>query len=121
MLIDAHLDLAMNALYIDRDVTGSALETRAREGANPRCGNSTVGLADLRRGRFGMCFATVSVLAHRAWKPLGELNFKSIDEAHQQGRDQIAFYRSLEAAGHVRIITDAASLEAHLTAWNADP
>lgn len=121
MLIDAHLDLAMNALYINRDITGSALDTREREGANPRCGNSTVGLADLRRGRFGLCFATVSVLASRAWMPPGDLNFKSIDEAHQQGRDQIDFYRSLEAAGHVRMITDAESLESHLTAWNADP
>lgn len=121
MLIDAHLDLAMNALYLDRDITGSALDTREREGANPLCGNSTVGLADLRRGRFGLCFATVSVLANRAWMPKNDRNFKSPDEAHQQGRDQIEYYRKLEAAGHVRVVTDAASLEAHLADWNAAP
>ncbi|GAB4145019.1 MAG: membrane dipeptidase [Planctomycetaceae bacterium] len=119
MLIDAHLDLAMNALLLGRDLTGSALDTRAREGENPRCGNSTVGLADLRRGDIGICFATVSVLACRAWIPPGDLNFRSPDDAHQQGRDQIAYYRSLEADGQIRILTDRASLESHLENWQS--
>ena len=35
LLIDAHLDLAMNALYLGRDVTGSAHDTRAKEAPGP--------------------------------------------------------------------------------------
>ncbi len=121
MLIDAHLDLAMNTLYINRDVTGSALDTRAREGDQPRAGHSTVGLADLRRGEIAICFATVSVLAARAWMPPTSRNFRDLEEAHRQGRDQIDVYRKFEADGHARLIHDAAGLDAHLQDWNDNP
>ena len=119
LLIDAHLDLAMNALYLGRDVTGSAHDTRAKEAPGSPGGTSTVGLDDLRRGGIGLCFGTISVLARRAWMPPSPRNFADFDEAYAQGMQQANFYRELEQAGHVRVITDQASLAAHLEAWNA--
>lgn len=121
MLIDAHLDLAMNALYLKRDITGSAHDTRRREGPHPRCGTSTVGLADLIRGEFGICFATVSVLERRAWMPPNALNFKDLDEAHQQGQEQITIYEELEQRQRIRLIHDREGLERHLVEWNTNP
>jgi len=121
MLIDAHLDLAMNALYLGRDITGSALDTRQREGDKPAFGHSTVGLEDLLRGEIAICFATVSVLACRAWSPPSKRNFKSIDGAYQEGLDQINFYKNLESAGKMRMIYNAEDLEAHLQDWEAEP
>lgn len=121
MLVDAHLDLAMNALYLGRDVAGSAHETRDREGPGTRGGTSTVGLADMIRGEIGLCFATVSVLARRAWMPLSELNFVDADDAHRQGLRQIEIYSELESAGRLRVITDTESLDDHLDGWDANP
>ena len=120
MLIDAHLDLAMNALLLGRDVTKSALDTREREGPDPRFGNSTVGLADLIRGEIAICFATVSVLARRAWIPPREINFKSPQDAHRQGLDQLNFYKQLAREGVIRMICSAADLDEHLAAWESD-
>ena len=61
--IDAHLDLAMNAVLWDRDLKLSAHQTREIERAEGmtekgRC-TGTVGLPDLRAGEFGLVFATV--------------------------------------------------------------
>lgn len=118
MLIDAHLDLAMNSLYLKRDITGSAHDTRKREGPSPRFGTSTVGLADLIRGEIAICFATVSVLDRRAWVPPNKFNFTNLDDAHSQGREQIAIYESLQEDGKIQLIYDRQSLEQHLDHWN---
>lgn len=55
MYVDAHLDLAYNALHVGRDITKPARE-------QPRDPNgliATVGLPDLRRGKVSLIFATV--------------------------------------------------------------
>ncbi len=117
MLIDAHLDLAMNALLLDRDITGSAHATRDREGPGAKGGTSTVGLADLIRGEIAICFATVSVLARRAWAAPADWNFKDEADAHQQGRDQLDFYKQLDRQGTIRLITDRATLDDHVEQW----
>lgn len=121
MLIDAHLDLAMNSLYLKRDVTGSAHDTREREGPSPRFGTSTVGLADLIRGEIGICFGTVSVLDRRAWMPPNELSFKNLDDAHQQARDQISIYEELQEGEGIRLIHNLGGLEQHLDDWDDNP
>jgi hypothetical protein len=61
--IDAHLDLAMNALEWNRDLRCSTVEINAREVARgladkPDRGKATVSLPDLRRGGFGLVVAT---------------------------------------------------------------
>lgn len=121
MLVDAHLDLAMNALFLGRDVTGSAHETREREGPNKWGGYSTVGLKDLLRGEIAVCFATISVLARRAWMPLSQRNFKDLDDAHRQGLEQLDFYKRLDERGTIRLIFDLDGLQAHLSDWDGDP
>ena len=61
--IDAHLDLAMNALEWNRDLRCTTAEINARELARgladkPDRGKATVSLPDLRRGSIGLVVAT---------------------------------------------------------------
>jgi len=63
LVIDTHLELAMNALLWNRDLTTEVEDLRAREreealvGAG--CGRRTVTLTELRRGGVGLSIATV--------------------------------------------------------------
>jgi membrane dipeptidase len=66
-LIDAHLDIAYNALEWERDIRQSVLQTREREVRdhpdyqNPDAagGITMVGLPELRRAGFGIVFSTL--------------------------------------------------------------
>ncbi len=63
LVVDAHLDLAMNAVMWNRDLALSALETRRiehEEGFTEKGrAAGTVGFPDLREGEIGLVFATV--------------------------------------------------------------
>ena len=59
-LVDAHLDLAMNALEWNRDLRQPVAAIRAREAGltdKPDRGRGTVSLPELRRGRIGLVVA----------------------------------------------------------------
>ena len=59
--IDAHLDLSMNALEWNRDLTRPLEEINARELGltdKPDRGNGTVSLPELRKGNVGLVVAT---------------------------------------------------------------
>mgnify|MGYP005714024023 FL=1 len=60
-ILDAHLDLAMNAVEWDRDLTKSVQYIRKSEfGMNdkPDRQNNTVSLDAMRKGNIGICVAT---------------------------------------------------------------
>ena len=61
LIVDAHLDLAMNAIEWNRDLSRPIDEIRAREHGQtdrPDRGNGTVSFAEMRRGGVGLCVAT---------------------------------------------------------------
>ncbi len=118
-LIDAHLDLAWNALQWNRDLTQSVQTLRVREGSTPGKGRAmnTVALPELRRGRFALCFATL--LARSTGRPLPHVDFDSAAQAYGVAQGQLAYYRALAMGGHVRLIGDLAALDAHVAAWDA--
>ena len=61
LIVDAHLDLAMNAIEWNRDLTRPIDEIRAREHGHtdrPDRGKGTVSFAEMRRGKVGLCVAT---------------------------------------------------------------
>ena len=61
LILDAHLDLAMNALEWNRDLSRPIEEIRAREQHltdKPDRGRGTVSFAEMRRGGIGLCVAT---------------------------------------------------------------
>ena len=121
LLVDAHLDLAMNALEWNRDLRQSVEAIRARESGltdKPDRGRGTVSLPELRRGRVGLVVATQ--IARYVAPGNGLPGWHSPEQAWAQSQGQLAWYREMERAGEMVAVTDLASLDAHLARW-ADP
>jgi membrane dipeptidase len=121
--IDSHLDLAMNALLWDRDLKLSAHETRALETAEGkaekgRC-TGTVGLPDLRRGEFGLVFATVLARTNQGMN--SGIDFRTQDISYAQAQGQLAVYRELERQGWMRQIKTVSDLKTWKSEYDADP
>ena len=120
LLIDAHLDLAMNALNWDRDLTQDVHEVRKREAgmAQKGRGRGTTTFPEMRKGNVGISLATVIARTARPNSPSTGSATQEISYAKAQG--QLAYYRVLEAQGVVRMITDRAGLEDQFSAWASD-
>ena len=119
LIVDAHLDLAMNALEWNRDLTRPIAEIRSRERTltdKPDRGNGTVSFAEMRRGEVGLCVATLIARYVAAGNPLP--GWHSQDQAWAQTQGQLAWYRAMEERGEVTPIADAAALEAHVALWS---
>ena len=118
LIFDAHLDLSMNALEWNRDLTRSVFDIRFREaGRTDKVdrGQGTVALPDMRRGRVGLCVATQ---IGRFVKPSNRLpGWHSPEIAWAQTQGQLAWYRAMEEAGEMTAITDAAGLNRHVELW----
>ena len=120
LIADAHLDLAMNALEWNRDLTRPVEEIRAREAAwtdKPDRGRGTVSFPEMRRGGVGLCVATLIARYVAPGNPLP--GWHSPEQAWAQTQGQLAWYRSMEERGELTPIVDAAALDRHLAAWGA--
>lgn len=120
MLIDGHLDLSMNALEWNRDLTRPIEEIRAREQHltdRPDRGRGTVSFAEMRRGGVGLCVATQIARYVAPGNPLAGWHSQEQAWAHTQG--QLAWYRAMEARGELTQIADLDGLDRHLAAWQA--
>lgn len=122
LLIDAHLDLAWNALGWNRDLEQEVFAIRQSEqgmkGKGRGC--NTVSLPELRRAQVGISFATVLARA----KPNGTnplLDFRTQEIAGAIGRGQLAYYRLLERRGACTIIQNLAALEQSFAGWQVSP
>lgn len=120
LILDAHLDLAMNAMEWNRDYTRPIAEIRAREHGmtdKPDRANGTVCFPEMRRGGVGLCVAT---LIARYVKPSNPRpGWHSPAQAWAQTQGQLAWYRAMEDMGELTPIATADSLNAHLSRLNA--
>ena len=115
LIVDAHLDLAMNAFEWNRDLTLPLEEVRAAErGMSDRRdrGNNTVCLPELRRGGFGVVVATQ--LAQAGADPE---RHASPQQAWAMTQAHLAWYREMEALGEMTPIRDRAELDAQVALW----
>lgn len=118
--IDAHLDLSMNAMEWNRDLTRPLAEINAREQGmtdKPDRGNGTVSLPELRKGNVGLVVATQIARFVATDNPLPGWHSPQQAWAHTQA--QLAWYRVMEKQGELKQIRDWQGLEAHLAYWNA--
>src|SRR5215469_5954829 len=114
-IVDAHEDIAYNALHHDRDVRRATSEQRAREAANRPSDASVsgqlhgmadtvmIGLPDLRRGGVGLVCSTIFV------------DPSAPETMTDDGWAQIRYYQGLAAEPNdtgVRLITARADLDA---------
>ena len=119
LIIDAHLDIALNALQGNRDMlaTTSVLRTRERSAPHLPFGQATVTFPEMRRGRVALCFGTLFVRAAHPDNP--DPNLPSLAHAYASARSQLAYYRAMERQGHVRIIGNRRRLDEHIAVWRA--
>ena len=117
-LIDGHLDLSMNALEWNRDLTRPLAEVREREaGKTDKIdrGKGVCTLPEMRRGQIGLCIATQIARYVAPGNQLPGWNAPEIAWAMTQG--QLAWYRAMEQRGQMAQMKDRASLTRHLSLW----
>src|ERR671916_596843 len=115
LIVDAHLDLAMNALEWNRDLTRPIEEIRAREGNlsdKPDRGRGTVSFPEMRRGGVGVCVATQIARYVAIGNPLP--GWHSPEQAWAMTQGQLAWYRAMEERGELTPIATRLALDEHL-------
>jgi membrane dipeptidase len=122
LILDAHLDLSMNALEWNRDLTRPIAEIRAREqGMDDKKDrrNGTVCFPEMRRGRVGICVATQIARYVKPSNP--RPGWHSPEQAWAQTQGQLAWYRAMEERGELFQITNVTGLEKMLQLWTNNP
>src|SRR5205823_645685 len=112
LIFDAHLDLAMNALEWNRDLTRPIDEIRQREQGQtdrPDRGRGTVSFAEMRRGEVRLCVATQIARYVAPGNPLP--GWHSPEQAWAMTQGQLAWYRAMEERGELVQIRDLDGLE----------
>ncbi|MBI2926814.1 MAG: membrane dipeptidase [Verrucomicrobia bacterium] len=118
LTFDCHLDLAMNALEWNRDLTRPIDEIRRREtGMTDKKDRErgTVCFPEMRRGGVGLCVATQIARYVKPGNPLP--GWHSPEQAWAQTQGQLAWYRAMEEAGQMVQVKDAQGLEEHARRW----
>jgi membrane dipeptidase len=118
LIFDAHLDLAMNALEWNRDLTRPIDEIRARERGmadKKDRGKGTVSFPEMRRGGIGICVATQIARYVKTANPLP--GWHSPGQAWAQTQGQLAWYRAMEETGQMVQIRDRAALQKSVEQW----
>jgi membrane dipeptidase len=116
--IDAHLDLAMNAMEWNRDYRQSVTDIRGREAGmtdKPDRGKGVVSFEELRKGEIGLVVGTQIA---RYVAPGNTLpGWHSPEQAWAQTQAQLAWYRAMEEDGELVQIIDLVGLEKHIDLW----
>jgi membrane dipeptidase len=121
LIVDAHEDLAYNALADGRDYLRSAYATRAAEEGGPvpeLNGVCMLGLPEWLQGKVAVIIATLTAIPDSA-AHVGELSYHDAEEAYQQALAQLGIYRQW-AATHpqVSLITHKQHLDEVLRSWS---
>ena len=122
-LFDTHLDLAWNAVSWKRNLRLPLAELNQIDGQfddHPSRGRVTISFPELRDAGLAICLGTMmgrvpyggEVAIHGS-----SLDFPDHESAYGFAHSQLGYYRALEQAGEVRLLTDAISLAEHWNAW----
>ncbi len=119
LIVDSHLDLAFNAIQINRDITQPAAVVRTHDHQSHlyRWGSATVTFPELRKGKVGIVFGTVmSRIDPTDW--LGRTGgMYSQAQCYGVGHGHYSFYKAMEREGILKFIHNAEDLDAMVTAW----
>jgi len=120
-IMDAHLDLAMNAMEWNRDLKQPIAQLRDREKGltdKPDRERNVVSLPALREGKIGLVVATQIARFVRKGSPLP--GWHSPEQAWAQTQGQLAWYRAMVEEGEMCQITDRTTLEKQVLRWTED-
>lgn len=123
-IIDAHLDLAWNALSWNRDLRLPLDQLNASEKHmtdTPARGRAAVSLPEMRRGKIVACLGTLLVRCKPNARPAEghrrrDLDVASPEIAHAIAIGHIAYYRELARQGEIHLLSDAQAFRRHVDA-----
>ena len=116
--IDAHLDLAMNAIEWNRDLRLPVDATREVETGmqdKPDRGRGTVSLPELRKAGIGLVVATQ--IARYVERGSTLPGWNSPEQAWAQTQAQLAWYKAMEEEGEMKMICNKKELEEQVLLW----
>lgn len=124
-IIDGHLDLAINAMYMNRDLTQSVEAIRKKEkdlgwtDFQDR-GQGTVALPELRKGNIGIVITTMISRFSEVGDPLDTMalpGWHSPQQAYAHAQCQLAWYREMEELGEMKQLKSGKDLAELLDLW----
>jgi membrane dipeptidase len=123
LIIDAHLDLAYNALNYGRQLELSLADLRSSEPRNSPRGQATVTWPELKRTGVGLVFGTLFVQPASA--PVGtfggKMVYRDADEAHRHAMSQLDYYHRLADEDEtICLVGDLKTLEQVVTSHEPD-
>jgi membrane dipeptidase len=129
LIADGHLDIAMNALELNRDQLKTVAEIREREkellvssqgahrvGEKGR-GVNTVSLPEMRRGNVFLGFATL--MARIAHPTNDHEGYDGQEICYAAAQGQLSYYELLESQGSLRMLRNWEDVEEHVAEWEA--
>jgi len=124
LIVDGHLDLALNARCHERDLRLEVTEIRRREGRGVADGRGIcmVSLPELRRGEVALVTSTVLARC-KPWIDLGrtinrdDLDYPDATMCYSVAQGELAYYRLLETLGELCIIESVTGLDRHIDSW----
>ncbi len=124
-IIDAHLDLAYNAVVLKRDLSQSVIEIREQERqhppADPEAGICMVSWPDLLKGGIAVVGGSIFVEPARKSHPRMTSTYHTPDEAREQALAQLEYYRRVsDEREDVTLVLTELDLETALTSWGSD-
>ncbi|WP_051907752.1 dipeptidase [Flavimarina sp. Hel_I_48] len=122
-IFDAHLDLAMNAMEWNRDLTHTIEELRATEDGmidKPDRAQGTVSFPSLREGNVGIVVGTQIARFAKRKGNLPGASWNSPEQAWAQTQGQLAWYQAMEHKGQIRQILNKEDIDKHLASWETD-
>lgn len=132
LIIDAHEDIAYNALEHGRDIRLSAYAIRAKEEQERKQfsrnenegpgGIAMSGLPELRCGGVGVVFGVIFAYPLQdgeCGNTCSTQSYRDAEEAYCVGREQLAYYSRLAQEPGISLIRDTGDLQRVLAAWEA--
>ena len=123
LIFDAHLDLALNAIDLNRDLRQSVDDIRAQElslgmSEPGRCTN-TLSFPELRSSEVAVCLTTL--LARREEPINHHFGWTTPQACYAIAHAHLSYYRAMEQAGYLRMIRTGAELRNHFECFGTDP
>jgi membrane dipeptidase len=124
-IVDAHLDVAYNAVVLDRDLSLPIAEIREHERRHPPAKSSaglcTVSWPALLEGRVAVIGGSLFVEPGKKSHPTATATYHTPEEAHAQAIEQLDYYRRVaDEREDVEIIADAGALDRMIANWASD-
>jgi membrane dipeptidase len=121
-IVDAHLDLAYNALGYGRNPRQPLAHIRATEKRDKNRGQATVSFEAMQKGGVGLCFGTLFVSPANSKNAsfTTDIVYRNAQEAHALAMTQLDFYHRLaDEDARIRLVGSLADLDAVIASHQA--